>query len=433
MRHEGPVPGPSRAGHLHRVLGVAVGLGLVGLVIAWVWGEVSVRADADSAHRLMEARRFDEAERALGRWLRARPGSAEAYLLKARLAYARGRFGDCQKALGRARELGLDEKEYRRLDALLLAHSGRTREAEEALVRVAQESDRPDAEILEALARIYLESYRLPLASAVLDRWVRVDPDNPKPYLWMTEIDLRAEQGGPERAIEHFREALRRDPDLDRARRGLAEALREAQRPEEAAREFAVYLRRKPDDPDARLGAARTALVLGRESEAIKHLDRALAIDPDHAEALQERAGIDLTHGDLEKALARLDRAAQIDPYHAEVAYRRGLTLERLGHREEAQQEKTRSKRLRAEQKRLTEIQHQFNQDPKNDQLACEIARWMFDHGQEQAGVRWAKTVLTHAPGHPEANRLLAEYYDRQGEVGLANFYKMQANQDARR
>ncbi len=433
MIRESPAPGRVWKLLSRRVMVLATGLVLVSLILTRAWREVDVRALASEARQLFEARRFNEADRVLEHWLQARPDAAEAHLLRARIAYAQGRFRESRAALERARAVGIGLVSFQRLDALLLARTGQPAEAEEVLVRIVQGSDRPDPEVLEVLARLYLESYRLPLATAVLDRWGKAAPGDPTPFLWMSEIDLRAEQGGPERAVDHYREALRRAPDLDRARLGLAEALRQSHRPETAAREFAAYLARNPDDADAHVGAARAALSLGRQAEAIEHLDRALEVAPAHVEALQERAGIDLALNDPTIALSRLDRANQIDPYHAEVAYRRGLALERLGRSDEAQGERVRSERLRAEQKQLREIQRQFNQDPNNDRLRCEIAQWMLDHGQAEVGVRWLRTVLAHNPGHTQANRLLSEHYARRGDTGLANFYKLQANRDLRR
>jgi tetratricopeptide (TPR) repeat protein len=406
---------------------VALGLLATGLVAARLREEASVRAEASSAFRAFRSKRFDEALVSLGRWLHARPSSPDAHHLQARIAYAQGRFHESEVALARAKGLGLDEYLAERLDALLLARSGRAAEAEPTLARIFQASGDPDPEVAEVLARIYLETYRLGMAGAVLERWAREAPEDPKPYLWMTEIDTRAEQGGPEKAVGHYREALRRDPGLDKARLGLARALRESNRPEEALREFDLHLERHPDDVDARVEAARACLTLGRQADAISQLDRALSVDPDHVEALQEQAAIDLSLGGAERAIERLDRALKVDPYHAEATFRRGMALARLGRDPEAKAAFERSESLRADQARLRDIQRQFNANPADNGLRLAIARWMFEHGQPAQGIRWAKTVLGAVPTHREANLLLAAYYESEGDAGMANYYRLQA------
>jgi hypothetical protein len=55
----------------------------------------------------------------------------------------------------------------------------------------------------------------------------------------------------------------------------------------------------------------------------------------------------------------------------------------------------------------------------------------MFDHAQDDEGARWAGRILGERPGDPDASRLLADYYDRRGEAGLANFHRLQAGPEA--
>jgi tetratricopeptide (TPR) repeat protein len=394
---------------------------------AFLAGRGRGHPDAATARRAVRDREYAAAIGPLDRWLRDRPSDAEPHALRARVAYAQGDLARAGEELRRARSLGLAGRESSRLEALLLARSGRGAEAEGTLAALLKASDEPDPEAAEALARIFLQTYRLRAAQAALERWARDAPEDARPYLGMTQIDARAEQGGPARAVEHFREALRRDPRLDEARLGLAEALRETHRYDEAEAEFARYRGRRPDDPAGHLGAGRVALALGRPDEAAKSLDRALELDPDHAAALRERAGIDLGRGEVEAALGRLDRALAIDPFDSEAHSRRGLALARLGRYDEAKAEQARAEQLREDELSLQDVQRRFNADPHDDALRLEIARWMFDHGQGEQGVRWIKTVLSGAPSDPEANGLLAEYYEARGDPGLANFYRLRA------
>jgi hypothetical protein len=51
----------------------------------------------------------------------------------------------------------------------------------------------------------------------------------------------------------------------------------------------------------------------------------------------------------------------------------------------------------------------------------------MVAHGRDDEGLRWARMILADAPDHPATNRLLADYHERRGEAGRANFYRLQA------
>ena len=82
------------------------------------------------------------------------------------------------------------------------------------------------------LVRIYLTTYRLTQAAEVVERCRALMPADPQPYLWSIEI-------GPDRcdARRHDPElpgALERDPELDKARLGLAEQLTKDRRFDEA-------------------------------------------------------------------------------------------------------------------------------------------------------------------------------------------------------
>ena len=41
--------------------------------------------------------------------------------------------------------------------------------------------------------------------------------------------------------------------------------------------------------------------------------------------------------------------------------------------------------------------------------------------------MRWTEKILREQPRHTKTNRLLADYYEKKGSHGLANFYQLQA------
>jgi predicted Zn-dependent protease len=65
--------------------------------------------------------------------------------------------------------------------------------------------------------------------------------------------------------------------------------------------------------------------------------------------------------------------------------------------------------------------------NPRDPELRSEAAVWMMKHGHEDEGVEWANLVLRSDPSHPAMNRLLADFYRKKGQIGLANFHEAHA------
>jgi Flp pilus assembly protein TadD len=407
-------------------------LALLAVIAVGAWLVVGLRAsrDARSARAAVAAGRLDDAEAALERWAQARPSSAEAWLLKAQVAAKRQRPEEALRFLARAESLGSPEEPTARLKGLLLARAGRAAEAEPLLLRALGSSPRPEPELARELTRIYLESYRLEAAASVIQRWLRDAPADPTPYLWQVEIDRRA-LAEPQVIIAHYRAALERDPRRDEARLGLADALLSAHQNEEAGAAYAEYLERHPDDPAALLGAGINAAQKGDDDTATAYLQRAAALSPNDHRPLAELASIALRRADIEGALALLDQAIGIETEDPELYYRRGVVLARLGRGQDAQKDHEQSARLRAAKARIQELHDRLTRSPGDVQIWYEIAAWLIENGHEEEGLRWAERTVRERPDHAPTHRLLADYYSRRGQTGLANYHQLQATAHA--
>jgi tetratricopeptide (TPR) repeat protein len=392
----------------------------------WLHSITSSRRKAQTVRRALGAGRLEDASRTLEHWLRTSPNSGEAHFLKARIAWVRTDFPTADQELARAQKLGYDWQAIAGLRGLLLAQGSRSSDAEPLLRHALESSSRFDAEVAEALCRLYLSSFRLGDAAAVLDRWMREAPRDARPYLLQTEIDKRNE-AQPELIITRYQDALLRDPLLDQARLGLATQLSSNYRFAEAASEYAAYLARQPGDPLGYLGAGQNALEMGEYAEATRFLDRALALAPGDSEALAARASVELRQNRPEAALTYLDRAMKSDPFDYRNRYQRMLILARLGRSAEASAERVALDRLADDQKYFGQISRDLRRNPLDQGLRSEAARWLMTHGHEAEAVEWANLVLRSDPSHPAMNRLLADYYRKRGEPGLANFHETHA------
>ncbi len=311
------------------------------------------------------------------------------------------------------------------LRALIDAQFGRVVEAQPVLARAFADAEHglPDLMVDEALARVYLDRYDFPHASAVLIRWAEDAPDDPRPPWWRAELNRRR-AADPDLIIADYREVLRRSPGHVEALRGIAEQLDRAHRETEAVAAYDALFAIYPDDPAGHVGAGRNAIIRGDEPAAAAHLDRALALGPENAAAHVERAKISLRRNELADALAHLDRAIALAPFERDAHYQRSLALKRLGRGDESSREQAIFTRLTRDQEERENLQERLDASPDDPNLQTQLARWMLTHGYDQEGVKWARKILVEHPGHRETCLILAEYYERIGEWDQARSYK---------
>ncbi|HEY2156266.1 MAG TPA: tetratricopeptide repeat protein [Isosphaeraceae bacterium] len=419
-----PVGPAAKSGRLWWIIAIVGGLFLLATA-GWLAWERPVWNAASATRRALAAGRYDDARKAVGRWLALRPGSADAQFYRAKVALTQGRRDDVADGLTRARALGCPEDKLAVLQALIDAQFGRLAQAQAVLAQAFAEGE-PDPMVDEALARIYLEMYDFPHARAVLTRWAKDDPTDARPPLWRAAANRRVD-AEPDVVLADYREVLKRDPNHAEARLGLADELARAHRDRDAADAYDSYLADHPDSAPALAGAGRCAIALGDEDAAVRHLDRALALDPENPAANLARAEIDLRRNDPAAALAHLDRAVAKTPFDPPVHYQRSLALKRLGRDDESARERAEFTRLTNDRRALEDLQADLARSPTDARLQSEIARWMFGHGFEKEGVQWARKVLVDHPGHVETCLLLAGYYDRLGDWQQAQLYKAQA------
>ena len=87
--------------------------------------------------------------------------------------------------------------------------------------------------------------------------------------------------------------------------------------------------------------------------------------------------------------------------------------------------------RLKNDQDRFNTISRDLIRNPLDQRLRAEAALWLMNHGHESEAVEWANLVLHSDPSHGAMNHLLADYYRKSGQLGLANFYQAHAGNAA--
>jgi tetratricopeptide (TPR) repeat protein len=395
----------------------------------YAYNEYRVIRLARTVRQAFAARRIADAREPLRHWLAIRPSSGEAFYFKAWAAMAADQPGEAVQAITQAGKLGFDPALLVCLSAIGQSRSERFKEAEPVLERAFRDQLEPRDMVAKELARIYLSSYRLEMAAAPIERWKALAPEDPEPYLWSNEILARSD---PEPAIpiQNYRAALERNPNLDKARLGLAQQLSKARRFDEAELEFLTYLERNPNDSTAQLGLGRNAFQQGDIDIARRYFESAVKANPRQADALKELSQIDIRLGRFQQACETLERLTRLDPFDQDARYSFAQALKLSGDNKRATIELERAARLRKENQEIVELKHVLLSDP-NDLNACfRVAKWMFDHGHEDEGLSWTKEIFRREPRHVPTHRLLAEYYEKKGEAGLANYHRVTADAD---
>jgi tetratricopeptide (TPR) repeat protein len=381
---------------------------------------------ARAVRQSFAARRIAESREPVRRWLTIQPNAAEAHYYKAWAAMAADQLGEAFEEIDQAGKLGFDRALLDCLSAIGQSRTERFNEAEPILEQAFTEHREPRDMVAKQLARIYLSTYRLDLAAKAIEQWRTLAPEDPQPYMWSNEVVARSEDE-PAIAIQNYRAALERDPNLDKARLGLAQQLGKARRYDEAEQEYRIYLKRKPDDPTALLGLGRNAFLQGDIDGARRFFESAVKANPRQSDALKELGQIDLRLGRFQQACKSLELLTQIDPFDPEARYTYAQSLKLSGDDAHARVELAHAARLRKENDEIVDLRNALVKEPNNLSARFQVTKWMFEHGHQDEGLKWTKEILRADPRHVPTHKLLAEYHAKQGDAGLASYHRVMA------
>jgi tetratricopeptide (TPR) repeat protein len=386
--------------------------------------EYEVSRVASVVRQLFAERRFAAAREPLSRWLAMRPSSGEAHYYRAWSALVDDDPPRAIAAIEESRRLGYDSELLDCLAAIYQARASRFALAESSLEAAYRRGVPPRAEVAKELARIYLSSYRLAQAADVLETWRAFAPGDPQPYMWANEIASRSEVD-PSVLILNYRAALDRDPNLAKARLGLAQQLSKARRFDEADEAYRAYLNLNPKDAAAYVGMGRNAFQQGQINEAVEHFEKALEVSPRDVVALKELAQIEVRLGQVQKARGRLELLTQIEPFDPDAHYSLSVVLHSLKDEKQARAEGERAAQLRKEEAEVVKWRETLIKNPNDLAARFEVARWMLFHGHGDEGLRWTAEIFRADPRHAPTHQMLADYYHKQGNTGLANYHRL--------
>jgi tetratricopeptide (TPR) repeat protein len=303
---------------------------------------------------------------------------------------------------------------FERQNALALARSGDFRQAAPAL-RQALRRDPRDLEVIQALARGSLDAEDRPRAEEYLTAWCALRPDDPEPRRLRMQAYARDERH--EDALADARWLLQKEPDSPDARRQVASLLFSLGRFDEAEREYRAVLAQRPDDPNVLLLLAEVRRAQGAGADAAALADQVLRQDPQSPRALMLRGILYREAGEPERAVEVLRRVVATDPTRRRTAtYELSLALERAGRTEEARQAMAEVRRLQDSEVLQTASETQ----PENLALKVQAAEALLQSGETQRALDLLDQALERDPSYAPAHRLLADYFERQGDLRRA-------------
>lgn len=288
-----------------------------------------------SARRLHEAGRLQDAEAAYRRALEADPNDVEALHLLGALLCQTGRFDAAVATMQRAVRCRPSDPVLRNNLANALKDAGRLQEAEESYRQaIAQRADFAEAHsslgsLLHALGRFAEAQQCLRTALSINPRHAYAHN-----YLGMVLSDLGQREAG----IAAFRCALSIEPRLAQAHYNLGVALLDASKPQEAEQALRRALAFAPGVAAIHIDLGNALLTLGRLAEAEQSYRQGLVIQPESALAYLGLASVLRQAGELADAEGACRRALQINPNLAQAHSNLGLVLFQIGKTGEAQQ-----------------------------------------------------------------------------------------------
>jgi tetratricopeptide (TPR) repeat protein len=388
------------------------------LVIAAVWA--SARYQWQAAREAVANDRAQEARARLALPLFVWRWNPDVQVLAARAARLSGDLPAAEAYLKQALRLAGGATEGVQLEFLLLrVQTGEVDQVASALIDSA-DNGHPEAPlILGTLSVAYMHNLRYMRAYACLSRWIELRPDAAKAYQyrgWVLERMNRRKE-----AMADYQKALELDPDLFPVRLQVAEMLFEDRRPHEALPHLERLYRQAPDHALvlARLGMCR--YLQGDAGEARRLMETAVAQLPSDPPLHITLSRLDLQEGHVAEAERRLRAVVRTDPSDTEAWYTLFTAVQAQGRAEEAAEVLKECERAKVVLDRAHKLLREVVDSAavRPDDLA-ELGELLLGMNQENRGLYWLYEALERAPGHQQAHRVLAAYYERKGDSDKA-------------
>ena len=302
--------------------------------------------------------RYDRAAAAFRRALELDPSmiSAELYL-----GLSRARAGRLEEALpSLSRGFWNATSDPWRLQAgMLLAEIYAAAKQDDELLDVVRELQRSfpkDPDVLYMAYRLHSDMGAMAISSLV-----REAPGSAR--LHQVTAELLASEGDYPRAARQYREALKINPRLPGAHRGLALSIMNSNPDDDAIRAAEQALQRElalnPRDAESVYQLGEISWRRGDEEGALKRYSEAVELRPGFVAGLVALGKALIAEGEQERAARHLEDAVRADPENEVARYRLAQAYRGLGRTDEASKELDEFRRIRSAAEALGAIYRQ--------------------------------------------------------------------------
>ena len=246
------------------------------------------------------------------------------------------------------------------------------------------------------LASALAESGRLEEA---IEHWreaIRLQPDFPE-----AQYDLGAalyKEGNVEEARDHLETALALNLRTPISYQTYADCLMKLARPSEAIDQYAKALELAPEDSDTQVRLAHALVVLGNFGEALAHLEKALKSRPENAAAENELGLLKALQGSLPEAVAHFRAAVKADPRLPDAHCNLGIGLIQQNQFDQA----------------IPELREALRLNPAYPEAHCNLGVALGRTGQFEEAISHLQEALRLRPGYADAENNLRIAQQRQ-------------------
>jgi tetratricopeptide (TPR) repeat protein len=255
-----------------------------------------------------------------------------------------GRFAEAKDAYAKAIRLDPSNPEpYLQIGL----NSLKTRNMDEALYWLGQAHDKGPGrtDITQALAEALIQAEHSDRARDLLMAAQDQTPHDPLILQGIGDLNFHLHED--QQALEAYQQCLALDPRRVESRLALARLYERLNRTAEEKTEYEKVLEIDPQNPNAHAGLGHLALQSGSLDLAAHELQSALSQNPNNLQANEDLALLELRQGAFDQARGLYEKLVSFDPKNPSYHYQLGQALLKLGHKEEAQREFTRSQELK--------------------------------------------------------------------------------------
>ncbi|HAA73711.1 TPA: hypothetical protein DCE37_01145, partial [Candidatus Latescibacteria bacterium] len=212
--------------------------------------------------------------------------------------------------------------------------------------------------------------------------------------IWaLAEGDHHRQGGDQKAALTHYREAIEHKPDFLEAVLICSAVLLELDRPEEAAEPFLPLVEKHPDSARIQNYLGRCLFKAGQTEAALERFERAVALMPTFAEARGNLAVLLWEQGRLDEAVEHMSVAAELAPNDPDTLFNIGMIYAQLGQGEQA----------------IDALLSYLTVSPEDNDTRVHLAALLIDNERENDGLAELERVLSEAPEHADAIRVLRQ------------------------